>query len=135
MAIELLQQLRADLVASGGGGPVAVEAKAVVRRGRPPGKKAARSAWTGMSAEERSIEMKRRMAVSQAKRGVKVKIPGLHPRDPKHPGHDAWVEKMRASQKRQWAAISPAQRKTRQRKMQKGRMTAREAINEIQVAS
>lgn len=133
LAIELLQQLRADLMA---GAPAETEPVVATRRGRPlkPGSRS----WGNLTAEERSAEMKRRMAVAQAKRGKTIKIPGLHPRDPKHPGHDAWIEKMKAAQRKAWDSMSPAQQKAKNRKMLKARQasqTTRTAVNEIQAAS
>ena len=44
-----------------------------------------------------------------------------HPRDPRHPEHAQWVEKMREVQNKRWASMTEAQRAEQERKMQKGR--------------
>jgi hypothetical protein len=98
------------------------------RRGRPPGSakaEGARSAWAGMTAEERSIEMKRRFAVRMAKQTGK-----MHPRDPNHPKHQEFAAKVRKAQKRAWANLTPAQRKARLARMLAGRGKKQEqAVN------
>lgn len=94
------------------------------RRGRPPGSKnpfvKKAGSWAGMTKEERSQEMKRRQMVAQLRRGGQpVK---MHPRDPRHPGHAEWVEKMRKSNKKAWANLSATQRKQRIARMVMGRV-------------
>lgn len=71
------------------------------------------SGWSA-DPEERKRDMARRRA-----KGLGLKNPkGLgHPRDPKHPGHDAWVAKLRKSQKKAWEAQTEAEKKARIDKM------------------
>jgi len=74
--------------------------------------------WAKMSPEERSAEMRRRGMVRTGKKGAKGKKQKhaqygqltttgqpvkMHPRDPRHPGHDAWLAKLRVVQKKAWA--------------------------------
>jgi hypothetical protein len=96
--------------------------------------KVAKGAWAGMTAEERSAEMKRRFAVRAAKKAAK-----LHPRDPRHPGHDAWRETMRAAQKKRWNSMTQSQKKQQVRKMAKARgaqvSTARGAVEELRATA
>jgi len=66
--------------------------------------------WAKLSAEERSAEMKRRLALGRANRPT-------HPRDPRHPGHDAWIAKLRKSQKKAWSNLTPAEQKIKIAKM------------------
>lgn len=134
LAIELLQELRADLM--GGAKKAAardfIDAEAVAveparRLGRPPGSgvkaaaggKGGRGSWGSMNAEERSREMKRRMKVAR-ERKRKAALRGAapkedmrgkttnHPRHPDHPGHAVWVEKLKAAQRKIAAARSAA---------------------------
>ena len=80
--------------------------------------------WAKMTPEERSAEMQRR---ADMRKGVTpaVKLrPGLHPRDPEHPGHEKWLAGVRKRSRKFWASLSPAQRKERLRKMQAGRRTS-----------
>ena len=107
---------------------------------RPAKKKKDRrgSSWAGLSAEERSAEMKRRRAIGEAKKASAAK---LHPRDAAHPGHEAWLEKMRAAQKKRWDSFTPAERKAQIRKMSKaGRASshaasARRAVEELRATA
>ena len=69
--------------------------------------------WDNMTAEQRSAEMTRRVNLRQPT----VK---LHPRDVNHPGHDAWVQKMRDVSRLKWAKMSKAERKRRQDAMKAG---------------
>ena len=101
------------------------------RLGRLPGKRS-KSAWTNtnMSAEDRSIEMKRRQAVARAKREGKVAEPEvdvqrLHPRDPRSPRREGWLKKLRKGRKKAWDQMSPRAQKTRIAKMQAGKVAAR----------
>jgi hypothetical protein len=101
-----------------------IEAVTPKRIGRPPGaKNRIQSGWP-TDPEERRIEMKRRIAM----RGKK---PKLHPRDPKHPGHDEWMAKMKSVQKKTWKNMTVAQRKARLASMAAGRKPA----VKLQVAS
>ena len=69
--------------------------------------------WAKMTPEQRSAEIKRRRAnITHAK---------LHPRDPRHPEHEAWVEKMREVNRKRWASMSKAERKRRSDAMVAGR--------------
>jgi hypothetical protein len=115
------------------------------RLGRPPKvvKDQVRVA-TGASSwptdpEERSKEMKRRQALARARREggeVKaVKIPGMHPRDVRHPNHAAWVEKMQRVNKAAWERLSPKQRKQRVGRALEGRTTARHAVEELKAVA
>lgn len=120
LCIELLQELRTDLM--GGGSVRDVIDAAVIepkRLGRPLGKhnKGGVNGWSNDPAE-RSREMKRRQAVSRAK---KEKPNANHPRDPRHPGHAAWVEKMRKANKASWAKMTPEARAERAAKAAAGR--------------
>jgi hypothetical protein len=97
-------------------------------------KKAAKGAWAGMTAKERSAEMKRRLAARAAKKTAK-----LHPRDSRHPGHDAWREKMRVAQKKRWNSLTEPQKKQQMRKMAKARgaqaLSARGAVEELRATA
>ena len=48
----------------------------------------------------------------------------LHPRDPRHPEHEAWLQTMKTSQQKVWERMTPAQRKKRVNKMLAARATA-----------
>ena len=147
LAINLLQELLADLKSKRivSDGVVYVDAPfdpAKRRIGRPPGSKnksVGPWGWSGMTAEERSVEMKRRQAVTEAKRAAKrgetVKVEGMHPRDPNHPGHNQWIERLRASQKRAWASRGKKQQRVQLEKMRAGKASARAAINQLKAAS
>jgi hypothetical protein len=110
------------------------------RRGRPP-KTKTNTGWPA-DREARKAEMKRRQAVAARKKAGGAAEPDgdepkpKHPRDPRHPGHDAWVKKLRAAQKKRWKSFTPAQQKAQLRKMTKGRSeTARAAVEEMKAAS
>jgi hypothetical protein len=97
-------------------------------------KKSRRSAgyWAKMTPEQRSAEMKRRAAVIVAKGGKSVILPRggkLHPRDPRHPGHEAWLAKLRAAQKKTWANMSKAKQRAQQARMQAGRRPQVKMVN------
>jgi hypothetical protein len=62
--------------------------------------------WASMTAEQRSAEMRRRHAVGRKRKH-------LHPRDPKHPEHEAWKAKMKEASHRSWGNLTAAQRKQR----------------------
>jgi len=94
--------------------------------------------WAHMSAKERSEEMRRRQAKGRAKQlaNEQAEAPKLrpgqttnHPRNPDHPGHAAWIEKMTAIQKARYAALSPRQRKEQAAKMLAGRQAQMARVN------
>jgi len=80
------------------------------KRGRPP-KSAPRDGpgryWDSLTPEERSAEMLHRRAVRAGlaeSRKAKPKGPRKsHPRYADHPGHAAWLAKMRKASKARWA--------------------------------
>jgi len=84
--------------------------------------------WARMTPEERSAEMRRRGMVNKkkklaqagelTKRGVPAK---MHPRDPRHPGHDAWIVKIRKANKQSWTKLTPEQHAARAAAVNKGR--------------
>lgn len=78
------------------------------RRGR-----VAASYWAGLTPEQRSIEMKRRLALGRSKKNVST--------------DDAadFSAKMSKATKASWANLTPAQRKARVRKMKAGRAAAK----------
>ena len=126
--IELMQtelnRMRSLLDAAQNG--VAIEA-------RGPGER--KSGWPA-DPLERSKEMARRMGVAAARREAgetrsakSTKIKGMHPRDPNHPGHDAWLGKLRKAQKRYWGGLSVKGQKAKIAKMLAGRASnASEAL-------
>ena len=83
--------------------------------------------WARMTPKQRSKEMKRRGMVGRSKKsGAEKRVfaqPGeltkrgtpakMHPRDPRHPGHDAYIAKLRKSQRKYWDGTSPEERKAR----------------------
>ena len=86
--------------------------EAVVHVKSPRRSAAGKHGWAGMTAEERSAEMKRRVAARHA---------NLHPRDARHPEHDQWIATMKRVQKKRWAAMTLKERAERQAKMQAGK--------------
>ena len=132
---EQTDQLRAELAAAMNINEHPETPLVAPRRGRPPGVKEAeprRSGWPD-DPEERKAEMARRKAVGASKKAT-------HPRDPRHPGHDAWLKKLRAAQKKRWDGLTPAQQKAQLRKMTKASAasragTARNAVEELKAAS
>lgn len=50
----------------------------------------------------------------------------LHPRDSRHPEHEAWLQNMQKAQQRRWSAMTPAQRKKQVNKMLAARTRAGE---------
>ena len=67
------------------------------------------SYWDNMTPEQRSVEMKRRMAVSAGKIAGKTTVKmaaKLHPRDPRHPEHEKWRAMMSEAQRKRWAGVS-----------------------------
>jgi hypothetical protein len=119
-----LDVMRARLTAA-----QAVEARGVnaPRLGRPPGKRGpggpARSGWSNMTAEERKVEMRRRMALAAQKRNGTARAAvnelngkparKLVPRDLAHPDHDKWAKKQSRRMKAKWAGYTPAERQAR----------------------
>lgn len=69
--------------------------------------------WASMSPEERKAEMRRRIEVRDKKWAEEAALEKLHPRDPRSPKHAAWIEKMRAANKANWAKLSPKERAVR----------------------
>ena len=126
--LDLMQQQVSELQAQLASGENAEPKRQV---GRPPRKKARTSPWTNMSAEDRSIEMKRRQAVARAKREgavvpaePEVDVERLHPRDPRSPRHERWRKRVSKGRKRNWAEMSPRARNARLAKMAAGRSAA-----------
>jgi hypothetical protein len=79
--------------------------------------------WAKMTPEQRKSEMARRGMMGRAKRAAKkraakkngaasdeVDIDRLHPRDPRSPRHDAYIRKLRKSQKAYWATVPAGKR-------------------------
>lgn len=83
--------------------------------------RAGMGAWAGTTTEQRSEIAKRRWETRRRNAAAKAgeKIPGLHPRDPQHPGHDAYIAKLRAAQKRAWKALSPAAKQAKVESMRR----------------
>lgn len=98
--------------------PAEAEAAPVRRRGRGRGRrrKAAAGYWARLTPEQRSIEMRRRRAVSKAKHPK-----ASHPRYPGHPGHEEWLNNMRKATRKAWNNLTPAEREARLKKAQAGR--------------
>jgi len=74
----------------------------------------ASSGWPS-DPEARSAEMRRRQEVAEAKRRAK-----LHPRNPEHPGHAAWVASIGKATRSRWKKMTVAERKERLAKMAAG---------------
>ena len=85
----------------GWAGMTAEERSAEMRR-RMANRK--RTGWEGMSAGERKAEMKRRL------QGRKAKAPVTDRRSVDHPEHDQLVDSMRKARKKAWKKKSPEQR-------------------------
>ena len=72
---------------------------------------AAKARWSKMTKKERSAEFKRNVGKKNADAALQKLKPANHPRDPQHPQHAAWIEKMKAAAKarvkRQKAAALP----------------------------
>ena len=106
-----------------------------------------KSGWPADPAA-RSLEMQRRRALwhgdakkSGPKKPKVTLAKATHPRDPNHPDHAKWVAKMRRSNKKFWAGMTPEERAARiakftaGRKKAKKRPTVREALVKMAVAS
>lgn len=108
---------------------VAVERR---RAGLPPSNKRIGKSWASMTAEERSKEMLRRQAVARGELPARdprtVGAAPTHPRDARHPEHEAWLEKMRKVTKKRWKGMTASERKERVAKMVAGQRIAREEI-------
>jgi hypothetical protein len=109
----------------------AAETVAQSRRLAAPRKKgwpadAAQGYWGKMTPEERSVEMQRRMALRTAK-----KAKANHPRNEGHPGHAAWLAKLRKVQQERWNSLSPAAQKRHIKQM----LAAREAHREARIVT
>jgi hypothetical protein len=74
--------------------------------------------WAGMTPEERSAEMRKRIAVRLRN---KKKAEKLHPRDKAHPDHAKWIAKMRRAQKTRFARMTKAEREDWKAKMAAGK--------------
>lgn len=75
-----------------------------------------KSYWARMTAEERAAEMQRRILVHQGKAPSLKATDGvekLHPRDPRSPKHAAWIKKMRKASKASWEKLTAAERQAR----------------------
>jgi hypothetical protein len=110
------------------------------RIGRPPGSvnkaQGPASFWAKMTPEQRRIEGQRRRAVAMGEAPsqdhdpyrTKAKRKG-HPRNPEHPGHEAWLAKLRAAQKKAWAGMSKVQQRAQKARMQAGRRPQVKLVN------
>lgn len=78
----------------------------------------AKNAWSGMTAEERSREMKRRIRM----RAKKAHAASVMSKD--HPDHAKWAAKQRRARKKAWAAKSAAEKKRWVQAMQAGKAKA-----------
>jgi hypothetical protein len=72
--------------------------------------------WATLTAEQRSVEMKKRQRVAHARKNEH-----LHITDPRNPNHQAWLESLSAARKKDWEKLTPAQRKERLAKLAAGR--------------
>jgi hypothetical protein len=84
--------------------------------------KGSKSYWAKMTPEERTIEMRRRRGVADAK-----KVAKLHPSNKNHPDHDKWRKKLGDTRRKEWAALSPRQRKQRVKKLRDGKAAKAQA--------
>lgn len=90
----------------------ALQDDAPKRRGRPPG---SGKAVAGITT-----------------RGTPAK---LHPRDPRHPEHEAWAEMMSKAQKKRWNNLSAAARKKQIAKMTAGTRRAHRQVQAVNGAA
>jgi hypothetical protein len=79
---------------------------------------AGKRGWGGMTAEERSAEMRRRIEVRKQNQAAAA---GLHPRDPNHPNHEEWVAKMSKIRKQTWAKKTKAEKEAWKAAMKAGK--------------
>ena len=84
------------------------------KRGRPKGSGGSYG-WEGMTPEERSAEMKRRMQVHKRK---------LLVTHPDHPDHAKWVAKMARLHRAVWAKKTKAEKEAWKAKMAAGKVKA-----------
>lgn len=98
------------------------------RLGRPPGK-AANSGWAGMTPEQRSAEMKRRIAVARGEAE-----PRRRRKAPPKSEAGSKQQKLSKHQKALWAGLTPAQRKRRLNRLAEGRRRAAAAKERAQLA-
>lgn len=91
--------------------------------------RAGKGAWAGTTTEERSEIAKRRWETRRRNAAAKAgeKIPGLHPRDAQHPGHDAWIAKLKVAHKKAWAALTPAEKQAKSDRMRRVGKLGRQA--------
>lgn len=73
--------------------------------------------WANMTAEERSQEVKRRMTMRTK----------LHPRDPAHPNHQAWLTRVTRANRKRWNSMTPEQRQAQMSAAGRGRERAKGA--------
>ena len=92
----------------GWAGMTAEERSAEMKR-RQAKRKKKRSGWNGMTAEQRSVEMKRRKAMAAAKKAPPQTAP-KHPREADHPDHAKWLAKLRRVQKKHWNSKTKAEK-------------------------
>jgi hypothetical protein len=86
----------------------AAEAGGISRNSRRKSGKGQRSGpWANMTAEERSAEMKRRMAVRDKNKAAAA---GLNPRDKDHPDHAKWAARMAKIRKAAWNKKTKAEK-------------------------
>jgi hypothetical protein len=85
--------------------------KMMQKRGRP-GRSRRSSGWPD-DPEERKVESARRRAVSLAKQKAKQKEKELPAQNKDSPKHEAWVKKLRASQRRYWNNLTATEKKNR----------------------
>lgn len=79
--------------------------------------------WARMTVDERSAEMKRRGMVGRKKAAGKP----THPRDPRHPDHEAWTKKLSKRIRASWAKTTPEEHAARVAKMLASRAANRRA--------
>jgi hypothetical protein len=82
--------------------------------------------WANMTKQERSAEIKRRHAVSAAKKSGKK----LHPRDKAHPDHERWLANVAKAARKTWEGLSPRQKKRRSGVLKRAQDAARKARNQ-----
>lgn len=84
----------------------------------------AKSGWPD-DPQERSREMKRRMAVAKANKAK-------HPREPGHPDHAQWAAKMKKARKRTWDKKSPAERQAVVEAMMAGKRKKKRGVAKLE---
>lgn len=120
-----LDEMRARLgILQNGGGAARKKREPHAREGR----KRLRYGWPA-DPEERKREMARRLEVARSNARRKG-----HPRDPAHPDHAEWVEKMRKVNRRAWKRLSPADRAARIQASVNGRRKKSAAVPAVKMA-